>query len=80
MSKDGNQAGFVAIRPQDTIEFVSTSGPVAKRMTGRVVMRSPSIGGWVVNAGNESRPRLVDESNFVRIVRSARGRRKHAND
>ena len=80
MSKNENQAGFVAIRPQDTVEFVSTSGHVAKRMTGRVVMRSPSIGGWVVNAGNESRPCLVDESNFVRIVRSARNRQKCTND
>lgn len=59
---------FSAIGPGDTVVFATPHGTAR----GRVVMRS-SHGGWVVNLGGKyGTPGIVDESNFMRIARTAR--------
>lgn len=62
------------IRPGNRVTIlvpagIGRNGQEYKEATGCVVMRS-SHGGWVLNMGGQyGRPGLVDERNFVRIVR-----------
>mgnify|MGYP000638318562 CR=1 FL=1 len=61
---------FEDIRPGDRIQYVDPRGVVR---IGRVVMRSPSIGGWTVNLGGaHGTPGLVDETNFKGFAKGAK--------
>ena len=61
---------FEDIRPGDRIQYVDPRGGVR---TGRVVMRSPTICGWVVNTGGaHGTPGLVDVSNFKGFAKGSK--------
>ncbi len=44
------------------VTFTDNSG---NERTGNAVMKGPA--GWVINSGNQARPDLVDESNFISV-------------
>ncbi len=67
---------FEGIRPGDTVEYMAyagrgRNGPEYKKAKGRCVMTFPDH--VVLNVGGEhGTPAVVDETNFVRMVRRKR--------
>ena len=61
---------FQNIGPGDTVRFSNRFG---QERNGRAVMFNRQYQAWVLNAGGpHGTPKIVDATNFVRIVRKAR--------
>lgn len=73
MSKKPKYSIFEEIKPHDRVTIlkptgIGRDGTEWKEYTGRVVMRSPGIGGWVLNMGGEhGTPGLASPENTVAI-------------
>ncbi len=73
MSKKPKYSVFSDIKPHDRVTIlvpngIGRNGQEWKEATGRVVMRSPSIGGWVLNMGGRyGTPGLASPENTVAI-------------
>ena len=61
-----------SIRAGDRVTIVTPHG---SQLTGRAVMRSPAIGGWVLNmGGRHGTPGLADDSNTCKVSKSRTSR------
>ena len=61
-----------SIRAGDRVTIVTPHG---SQLTGRAVMRSPAIGGWVLNmGGRHGTPGLACDANVCKVSKSRASR------